>query len=160
MTRAVRDILAECMRRERLGAVHLTWERLKAIDDAECEIIRKRADHVIRLLASYGVSLVADGDPTNRAEPSSEIYRCHMLGKQTDRAIRRGDGADDWQLVTIDGDAEKVVMTLTQAEMLTLGGRVMMGDADVMKVQGLATALAMSGEIYRVHAGSEREVPA
>lgn len=157
--RPIRDILAECMRRERLGAVHLTWERMKAINDAECEFIRKRADHLIRLLNSYGVSLVANGSPADRAAPSSEIYRCHMLGRNTDRAIRQGDKVDNWQLVTIDGDTEKTVMTLTQADMLALGGRVLMGDADVTKVTGLATALAICSEVYRVHAGGREVSP-
>ncbi|TJV03557.1 MAG: hypothetical protein E5Y35_26490, partial [Mesorhizobium sp.] len=55
MSRPVRDIVAECLRRERYGLIRPLWADA---DDDSREEVRRRADHLIRLLSDYGVDLV------------------------------------------------------------------------------------------------------
>jgi len=161
MTRPIRDILAECMRRERLGLIRPLWHDALRFAEDECERVRQRADHLTRLLASYGVRLVQDeGEtPAPPSLPESPIiYRYWLVGNKAERLIRKG--ADmQWEIVTVAGGVETIEMSFTIEEALLNGGLVLTDDPRAKKLQGLGRQLAALAEIYRLCA-TAMEAPA
>jgi hypothetical protein len=149
--RTIRDVLAEAMRIERLSlAVKPSWREWAAVDPDGCEAVRRRADHIIRLLASEGVVVVRIDDPSPAAAPTSpDIWR-FPVANAGERIIR--DAGDAWQIVLASGGHETVQMSFTLAEAHILGGRVLVGDRAVLQEQGATTKLAAALEILRVHA--------
>lgn len=171
--REIRDILAECMRRERLGLIRPLWFDWCSFDnEGGPEQWRLRADHLIRILKELGVVVARKGDvepsppPTNRV-----IYRFKLHGREAERMIRKGSG-DDWQIVTVEGGVESakgdsesvkgrvesVEQTFTLQQALINGGLVLMDHPDAKTVPGLGRQLAALNEIYRV--GAEAMEPA
>jgi hypothetical protein len=148
--RDIRDVLAEMMRRERVGLMRPFWPEWTEIDPEACEIVRRRADHLIRLLASEGVVVVRFDDPLPGPPPTSpDVWRFPVAGAG-DRILRRAD--DGWLMVLASGGQETVQMRFTLTEAHILGGRVLVGDRDVLKEHGAMTKLAAALEIHRVHA--------
>lgn len=150
-SRDIRDVLAEALRIERLGfGVKPSWREWAAFDPEGCEAVRRRADHLIRLLASEGVVVVRFDDPSPAAAPTSPDVWRFPVGSNSERIIRKAGEA--WQVVLASGGQETVQMAFTLAEANILGGRVLVGDRDVLKEQGAITQLAAALEIHRVHA--------
>jgi len=148
--RDIRDVLAEMMRRERVGLMRPFWQEWAGIDPEACEVVRRRADVLIRMLASEGVALVRIDDPSPAATPTSpDIWR-FPVANAGERIVR--DAGDAWQIVLASGGHETVQMSFTLAEAYVLSGRVLVGDRDVLKEQGATTKLAAALEIHRVHA--------
>jgi hypothetical protein len=150
--RPIRDILAEAMRRERLGLIRPLWADWKAFGDTECEYVRKRADHLMRILAEFGVQLVQTGEPRLIGAPSPEIYRYWIEGNKAQRVIRQlPDG--QWDMLIDEGGSETLEYRFTIAELFIAGGLVLTGaDAQAKAVPGLGRKLAALSEICRVTA--------
>lgn len=147
--RDIRDVLGEAMRVERLGfAVNPSWREWAAFDPEGCEAVRRRADHLIRLLAAEGVVVVRIDDPSPAAAPTSPDIWKFPVAHAGERIIR--DAGDAWQIVLASGGHETVQMSFTLAEAYVLSGRVLAGDRDVLKEQGATTKLAAALEIHRV----------
>lgn len=152
--RPIRDILAECMRRERVGLMRPFWEQWRQIDDAACEQVRLRADHLMRLLQSYGVTLVQaaaeTATPTAAAEP---IWRYWLVGKQAERVIRRrADGG--WEIVRVEDGKELLEQTFTLQDAHSNAGLVLTDDPVATTTKGLGRQLAALTEIYRLDAAA------
>jgi hypothetical protein len=148
--RDIRDVLADAMRIERLGfAVKPSWREWAAFDPEGCEAVRRRADHLIRLLASAGVTLAVNGDPAP-AEASPDIWRFPVGDGRSERVLRRAE--NEWHLVLIADGKETVLMQFTLDEAHVIGGRVLLGDRAVLSEQGATTKIAAALEIMRVHA--------
>ncbi|TGU68371.1 hypothetical protein EN829_066555, partial [Mesorhizobium sp. M00.F.Ca.ET.186.01.1.1] len=73
--------MAECLRRETLGAAASPWA---AMDDDSREEVRRRADHLIRLLSDYGVDLVRRGDVEPPSAPTSQTILANQVYAQPD----------------------------------------------------------------------------
>lgn len=158
--REIRDILAESMRRERLGLVRPLWLDWCAFDnEGGPEQWRLRADHLMRLLKELGLSIVRTGfDVPSRPSPQSDvIYRFKLHGREAERVIRKAAG-DDWQVAVIDKDGEKVEQTFTIEQASINGGLVLMDHPDMKTIPRLGLQLAALNEIYRV--GAEAMEPA
>lgn len=156
--RAIRDILAEVMRRERLGLMRPLWSDWARVDDASCEQVRLRADHLLRLLADLGVELVQVGEPKTVARPDSPIVmRCPLAGDPgTERAIRRDDG-DLWSLVTIKNGEATVEQSFSLTVAMLNCGAVLSDDPEARTIPGLGRRLAAAAEIYRLGAATMPE---
>jgi hypothetical protein len=152
--RDLRDILAECMRRERLGLMRPLWADWCAADNlGGPEQVRIRADHLIRLLAVHGVSLVRSSEPATIAQTSPTVWRWGLAGTDAERLIRASaDDPNEWQIVRAEGDQETIQMRFRLAEAYVLSGRVLGGDREVLKEQGVLTKLAAALEIHRCNA--------
>lgn len=144
--RAIRDILAECLRVERLGPT--LWS---ALHEEAREPVRMRADHIIRMLAAHGLSIVRTGEPVP-VEPltSPVVWQSDLHGRNAQRVIRRTSVG--WELVTIADGAETVDLTFTMQEADIVGGSVLKDEPDVRKIVGLGRKLAAALEIRRVNA--------
>lgn len=152
--RPIRDILAEMMRRERLGLIRPLWQEWTHFADDECEHVRRRADHLIRLLEGEGVRLVRAGDGEHVPAPTSPIiYQYGMVGRQVTRIIRKGR-EDLWDVVAVEDASgkETVEQSFTVEQALLNGGLVLTGHPDARTIPGLGTQLAALNEIYRVNA--------
>jgi hypothetical protein len=155
MSRATRDILAECLRRERLGLSRPFWHDLATFDQEACEHVRKRADHLMALLESYGVRLVQEGKPRPEPRPA-EIWRYWLVGRKAERVVRRGAG-ENWQIVLVEGGAETVEMNFTAAQASINGGLVLTDDPAAKVIPGLGRQLAALCEILRLCAAAAPE---
>jgi hypothetical protein len=120
--RDLRDILAECMRRERLGLMRPLWADWCAADNlGGPEQVRIRADHLIRLLAVHGVSLVRSSEPATIAQTSPTVWRWGLAGTDAERLIRASaDDPNEWQIVRAEGDQETIQMRFRLAEAYVL----------------------------------------
>ncbi len=154
--RPIRDILAEAIRIERMGPFNQpSWADWKASDDAACENVRRRADHLIRLLAEHGVSLMRSGDPDKKpAVTSPTVLTCNVAGNQaTERSIRKGPG-DDWHIVAITAGVETIEQAFTLQEVMLNAGLVLTDDPAAKTIPGLGRRLAAVTEIYRLCAAT------
>jgi hypothetical protein len=156
--RPIRDILGEVLRRERYPFIRPTWREW---DGPGQEEVRRRADHVMRMLAGYGVELIRTSDPFPPApEPESlVIYRWPIAGNKhegvirtsAERMIRKAAG-DAWEIVAIVDGAEKVEQSFSIEQALLNGGLVLTDHPDLRSVLGLGKQLAAVNEIFRLNA--------
>ena len=150
MSRPVRDIVAECLRRERYGLIHPLWP--DADDDAR-EEVRRRADHLIRLLADYGVELARPTDkepppaPTHRTLVENQVYGEPNAVREI---IAGADGK--FEVVIVKANVGTVEQVFTLNEVMLNAGLVLSGDPAAKSIKGLGTQLAAATEIYRLNA--------
>ncbi|GAA2887909.1 hypothetical protein GGQ99_004762 [Aminobacter niigataensis] len=145
--RPIRDILAECIRLERLGPTFPLWG---SWFEEGREPVRKRADHILRLLGDRGVGLVRTGEPAPQARPDSpEYWRCKIIGRNAERILRVG--ANGIEVIMTEGGKETVQLVFAVDEAYALAGRGLIGDRDLMKEPGLVTKLSAALEAYRVN---------
>jgi hypothetical protein len=154
MSRPVRDILAESMRREALNPGLLPYSR---IGDEGREEWRRRADHLTRLLDTHGLAVVrvSDGVP-EQPEPTSPVILCNKLvGKETDRVIRLA--GDRWEIATVADGTETVEQSFTLTEAMLNAGLVLSDDPEARTIPALGRRLAAVTEIYRLNAATMPE---
>lgn len=150
--RPIRDILAEMMRREREGIVRPLWQDWSRFANDECEHVRRRADHMIRLLEGEGVRLVRVGEPDHVPAPTSPVvYRYWLVGRRAERIVRKAAG-DIWEIVTAADGKETVEQSFTIEQAMVNGGLVLTGDPAARTIPGLGSQLAALNEIYRLDA--------
>src|SRR5206468_3727605 len=103
----------EAMRRERYGLISPLWANLTGIDDAAAEEVRRRADHLIRILADYGVRLDQVGEPTPIATPTSPTIVANQVFNAPDtmREVRVEERG--FSIVTVKGGEATVEQTFT-----------------------------------------------
>lgn len=147
--RAIRDILAECMRRERYGLIRPLWADT---DDETREEVRRRADHLLRILADYGVTLVPSDEPAPIATPTSPTIVANQVYSQADtmREVRVDTGK--FSIVTIKVGEATVEQTFTLNEVMLNAGIVLADDPAAKTIKGLGRQLAAATEIYRLNA--------
>ena len=149
--RPIRDVLAEMMRRERLGLMRPLWADWCGFDnEGGPEQWRLRADHLIRLLATEGLTVTHAGDAAvPMPAPTSPVFwRCRMDEGRSERLLRvsgatievvkRADGAETVQLAFPIGDAHNAAGTL------------LLGDRETAKRPGILTMLSAALEAYRL----------
>lgn len=161
MTRPIRDILAEAIRAEALGAAaRPAWSDLAPRDIGYREEWCRRADQVIRRLADHGVQLVFAGEPTPPPPPpaASVIWRGVLADKEDSRAIAKGP-RDLWLITSLIAGVEQTEQTFTLADAAVNAGRILTDDPEVRKVHGVMKQVAAALEIHRVHAAG-LEAPA
>lgn len=156
--RPIRDILAECLRIERQGPIRPLWADWAKFADDECEQVRLRADHLMRLLEGHGLTIVQAGH-VNQAAPaqSPEVYRYGVVGRKAERVVRRGAG-EAWQIVSIENGVETVEQTFTADQASINGGLVLTDDPAAKAIPGLGRQLAALAEIYRLCAAAPERV--
>lgn len=152
MTREVRDILAEAMRRERYGLIRPLWSDLAGIDDAAAEEVRRRADHLIRILADYGVRLDQVGEPSPIATPTSPTIVANQVVNAPDtmREIRVEERG--FSIVSIKAGDTTVEQTFTLNDVMLNAGLVLSGDPAAKTIKDLGRQLAAGCEVYRLNA--------
>lgn len=152
MTRQVRDILAECMRRERHGLIRPLWADLAGVDDDAAEEVRRRADHLIRILSDYGVQLVQTGEPAAIVTPTSPTIVANQIYNQADtnREVRADAGR--FSIVTVKAGEATVEQSFTLNEVMLNAGLVLAGDPAAKTIKDLGKQLAAATEIYRLNA--------
>jgi hypothetical protein len=148
--RDIRDILAEAMRRERLGTAARPawadwWEEAR-------EPVRMRADHLIRLLAEAGVDLVRTGEALPPAPPpkSLVVSRDAIVGRKAERIVRADPAG--FAITLVQDGAETVEQTFTLQDASLLAGAVLTGSPEAAKRPGLGRLLAAAVEMYRLDA--------
>lgn len=148
--REIRDILADAMRRERLGGlVRPLWQEYASFNPEACEQVRLRADHLIRLLAGEGVTLIRAGDSGPKPTPTSDVvWRYYLAGQQVERVIRRS--GDDWQIVAVKDGGETIEQEFLLADAHVNAGLVLTDDPAARTIAGLGRQLAALTEIYRI----------
>lgn len=153
-SRPIRDALAEVLRRERLGMMQPTWERMVEIGDGSVEQWRIRADHVLHLLAELGLTIAATGAvaPVPPAATGPTIWTSKVPGREAHRVVRRaGDG---FEIVTF-ADGEAVVeQSFTMEQASIHGGMVLAGDPAARTIAGLGSQLAAALEVLRLNAAT------
>jgi len=149
MSRPVRDILAECIRRERYGLIRPLWA---GADEEAREEVRRRADHLIRLLSDYGVDLVSRGDVAPPLAPTSQTIVANQVVGQPDtmREVRAVDGK--FAIVAVKGGIATVEQSFTLNESMLNEGLVLAGDPAAKTIKDLGRQLAATAAIYRLHA--------
>ncbi|TIU02308.1 MAG: hypothetical protein E5W43_00755 [Mesorhizobium sp.] len=149
MSREICDILAECMRRERYGLIRPLWADA---DDDSREEVRRRADHLMRLLSDYGVDLVRRGDIEPPQAPTSQTIIANQVCGQPDtmREVRAIDGK--FAIVAVKAGAAAVEQTFTLNEVMLNAGLVLADDPAAKTIKGLGRQLAAAAEIYRLNA--------
>lgn len=146
--RPSRDILAECIRLERLGIIHPLWADW--FDEGR-EPVRMRADHIIRLLADRGVGLVQIGEPRPAARPDSPVFwRWKIVGREAERIVRIAPAGIE--VLKLEGGQEALQLAFTLAEAHELAGRGLSGDRELTQEAGVITKLSAALEAYRVNA--------
>ena len=146
MTRPLRDIVAEAMRRERLGFARPAWE--DAGEEFK-EEWRRRADHLLRIIEELSNAPL----PPLQAPPDGVIVSMQLPSDPSkERAVRRAAGA--WEVTLIDRKSGEVVVEqrFTLAEVHLLAGDIHAGRPDVAKRPGLGRLLAAAIDIYRLDA--------
>lgn len=148
MSRPARDILAECIRRERYGLIRPIWS--DADEDAR-EEVRRRADHLIRLLSDYGVDLVQRNVEPPAPPSSQTIIANQVVGApDTMREVRAVDGK--FAIVAVNAGAETVEQAFTLTEAMLNEGLVLSGDPAAKTIKDLGRQLAATAAIYRLNA--------
>jgi hypothetical protein len=152
MKREVRDILAECMRRERYGLIRPLWADLAGIDDAAAEEVRRRADHLIRILSDAGVQLVQTGEPAAIATPTSATIVANQVYNAPDtmREVRVDERG--FSIVAVKAGQSTVEQTFTLNDAMVNAGLVLAGDPAAKSIKDLGKQLAAATEIYRLNA--------
>lgn len=147
--REIRDILAECIRFERLGPIQPLWWNWW---EEGREPVRKRADHILRLLADRGVELIRTGESVSATtrHDSPEIWRFKIMGRNAERIVRAT--AAGIEVVMAEDGKETVQLAFAIGEAHALSGRGLIGDRELMKEPGVVTKLAATLEAYRVNA--------
>lgn len=151
MTRDIRDILAECMRRERYGLIRPLWADAVEVNPEGCEQSRLFADHLIRLLKENGVDLVraGEGAPPPAPPESRIITRDLIVGENAERWVRWT--GDRWEIVHVAGEVEAVEQSFTTTEALLNAGLVFRGDPQARKIPAVGRQLAALVDIYRLN---------
>ncbi|MGX9145908.1 hypothetical protein [Mesorhizobium sp. 128a] len=149
MTREVRDILAECMRRERYGLIRPLWAHA---DDDSREEVRRRADHLIRILADYGVRFDQVGEPTPAATPTSATIVANQVFNAPDTTREVCIAERGFSIVTVKADETTVEQTFTLNEAMLNAALVLCGDPAAKTIKDLGKQLAAAAEIYRLNA--------
>lgn len=146
--REIRDVLAECIRRERYGLIRPLWA--DADDDAR-EEVRRRADHLIRILSDYGVDLV-QRDVSPPATPTSQTIVANQVygAPDTVREIRVGDRG--FEIVAVKAGAATIEQSFTLNDAMLNCGLVLAGDPAAKTIKDLGRQLAATAEIYRLNA--------
>lgn len=148
MSRPARDILAECIRLERLGIIHPLWADW--FEEGR-EPVRMRADHIIRLLSDRGIELVHTGEPRHVERPDSPVFwRFKIDGQNAERLVRTA--ADGIEIVKIGGDKQSIQLTFPIGEAYDLANRGLCGDRELTKEPGVITKLSAALEAHRVNA--------
>ncbi|TIN76754.1 hypothetical protein [Mesorhizobium sp.] len=147
--RAVRDILAECMRRERYGLIRPLWAEM---DDETQEEVRWRADHLIRILADYGVQMVRAGEPAPAETPTGPTIVANQVYDHPDTTREVRVDAGKFSIVTIKGGETTVEQTFTMIDVMLNCGLVLSGDPAAKMIKDLGKQLAAATEIYRLNA--------
>lgn len=147
--RTARDILAECVRRERYGLIRPLWSDA---DEEMREEVRRRADHLIRLLSDYGVDLVQRGDIEPPSPPTSQTIIANQVvgAPDTMREVRAVDGK--FAIVAVKAGAETVEQVFTLNDVMLNEGLVLSGDPAAKKIPDLGRQLAAVAAIYRLNA--------
>lgn len=153
MSREIRDVVAECMRRESQGLIRPLWADWQRFADDECEHVRRRADHLMRLFAELGLEVVRKGEgrKPETAPASRVIYQYGLVGQPVERVVRKA-GADDWEIVTLAGGKETLEQTFTLTGAHINAGLVLTDAPEARAIPGLGRQLAALTEIYRVDA--------
>lgn len=149
--RPIRDVLAEMMRRERLGLIRPLWaDWCDGDNDGGPEQWRLRADHLIRLLASEGCTIARTGAAAlPLPEPTSPVFwRYHMDGNKSERVLRIA--GDKIEVVRVVDGAEMIQMTFGVGEAHNAAGALLLGDRDTAQRQGILTMLSAALEAYRL----------
>ncbi|TIN36823.1 MAG: hypothetical protein E5Y10_22095 [Mesorhizobium sp.] len=149
MTRPVRDIVAECIRRERYGLIRPLWADA---DDDSREEVRRRADHLIRLLADYGVQMLRTGEPAPAETPTGPAIVANQVYAQPDtmREVRVDVGK--FSIVTVKAGDATAEQSFTLNEVMLNAGLVLADDPAAKTIKGLGRQLAAATEIYRLNA--------
>lgn len=151
MTRPVRDILGEAIRRERLGLIRPLWA--DCLEDLR-EAYRRRADFILRLLSSDGVTLDGAG-AAGRSAPSEQspvIWEHPLPGGKQMRMVRMAKGGE-WDILTRDNAGkEETEQRFSLADAYRNSGLVLAGDPSAAKIPGLGRMLAAALEIHRLNA--------
>ena len=147
--REVRDIVAECMRRERYGLIRPLWADA---DDDSREEVRRRADHLIRILADYGVRFDQVGEPTPISTPTSPTIVANQVFNAPDtmREVRVEERG--FSIVSIKAGDTTVEQTFTLNDVMVNAGLVLAGDPAAKTTKDLGKQLAAAVEIYRLNA--------
>ncbi|MER8616001.1 hypothetical protein NKG99_03970 [Mesorhizobium sp. M1409] len=149
MTRTIRDILAEGMRRERLGLIRPLWHDW---DEDGREEVRRRADHLMRILSDAGVQLVQTGEPAPAATPTGPTIVANQVygAPDTMREIRVEERG--FSIVAVKGAETTVEQTFTLNDAMVNAGLVLAGDPAAKSIKDLGKQLAATAEIYRLNA--------
>lgn len=148
--RPFRDILAEAMRRERLGLMRPLWGDA---DEEFRETWRRRADFVIRVLHEIGDGKDA-ADAATGAVTSPEVYRHPLADGKSERLIRR-DHNGKWAVIKSTGGTETTEVTFRIQDAWIAAGEVLTDDPNAKSIPGLGRMLAAAVEIHRVGAAEE-----
>lgn len=151
--RPIRDILAECMRRERLGLIRPLWAEWQTFADDECEGVRRRADHLLRLLSDLGIELVQTGEPKTVDRPNSQVIWQYGITGGRERMVRAS--GEHWEIVVSDAGAETVEQVFSLPDAHINAGLVLTDDPAARQIPGLGRQLAAVTEIYRVNAAGK-----
>jgi hypothetical protein len=149
--RPVRDVLAEMMRRERIGLTRPFWADWCRFDnDGGPEQWRLRADHLIRLLGDEGCTISRRGDanPPMPAPTSPVFCRFHMDGSDAERLLRMA--GDKIEVVRVAGGEETVQIAFSLNDAHTAAGNLLLGDKETAKRPGIFTMLSAALEAYRL----------
>lgn len=149
--RPIRDVLAEMMRRERVGLMRPFWADWCRFDnEGGPEQWRLRADHLIRLLASEGCKITKTGDSApHPPSPTSPVFwRYWMDGNKSERVLRVV--GDKIEVVRVVDGAEMVQMTFGVGEAHNAAGALLLGDRETAQRQGILTMLSAALEAYRL----------
>ncbi|TJV51132.1 MAG: hypothetical protein E5Y01_16215 [Mesorhizobium sp.] len=149
MSREIRDILAECMRRERYGLIRPLWADA---DDDSREEVRRRADHLMRLLSDYGVDLVRRVDVDPSPAPTSRTILANQVYGQPDtmREVRAAEGG--FAIVAVKAGVPATEQSFTLNEVMLNADLVLSDDPAAKTIKGLGRQLAAATEIYRLNA--------
>ncbi|ESY89041.1 hypothetical protein X739_00665 [Mesorhizobium sp. LNHC220B00] len=149
MTRPIRDILAEGMRRERLGLVRPLWQDW---DEDGREEVRRRADHLLRILSDAGVQLVQTGVPAPAGTPTGPTIVANQVygAPDTMREVRIAERG--FSIVAVKGGDATVEQTFTLNDAMVNAGLVLAGDPAAKSIKDLGKQLAAAAEIYRLDA--------
>jgi hypothetical protein len=133
--RPVRDILAQCMRQE--CRPNAFWPEDDHVFKAQ---FLDRAGHLTRLLARYGVKLVATKDAQNMRENIPDTFWHHEIAPGM-AVFMRAEGDARFSVVYAKDGKENAV-SADLAEVLILADRIVNRDETVKSEPGVMTKLA------------------
>jgi len=139
------------MRRERLGLTRPLWSDWCRFDnEGGPEQWRLRADHLIRLLATEGMTVSRAGEASVPipAPTSPVFWRYHMDGNKSERMLRMA--GDKIEVIRVVDGVETVQMTFAIGEAHDAAGALLLGDKETAKRQGIFTMLSAALEAYRL----------
>lgn len=148
----LRDVVASCMRLERLGPTRPLWSDL---DEPSKENFRRYADHLIALLYRFGIEMTVKGEPVPAptAPADGVLNRYQLIEPAGATLLLRADGQDMFS-ATIDAGGKKSACAFSLAEATILADRVLRRDPTVRGEAGLLTKLAAAAELYRIEMGA------